>query len=129
MCDDCKVALCDRCLVPIEGVGAFCWDCAAHRGGLHPRQRKARLTAEPEVPAPRLSARISTPENGRAVRQFEERMLDREPHTLISGLTEALEEAGVDPEDVVDDDDLVDDIAHLQDLAAEPEHRRWRNHG
>lgn len=61
------------------------------------------------------------------MRRFEELCVDREPHPLISGLTERLEQAGADPADVVDDDELTGDIARLQRQASEhhPSTHRW----
>lgn len=127
VCDDCAAPMCERCVVTIPDIGTFCWDCAARRGGLHPQRHKVHQ-AGASAPEPSYLPLTGT-DNQVGIREFEERMADREPHTLISGLTEALEDAGADPEDVVDDDELVQDITHLQDLAAEPEPRSWRHRG
>jgi|GEM_PF-4808028 hypothetical protein len=123
-CDDCGTGLCARCQVEIDAVGTFCWRCAARRGGLRPGHRPLRADAPPEArPIPGGSfERIG------GVRAFEERVGNRAGHPLISGLTERLTAAGVDPQDVVDDGALAAEIDHLQDLAgAEPEHRRRRH--
>lgn len=123
-CDDCGAGLCTRCQVDIDDVGTFCWECAARRGGLRPGHRPLR--AKPH-PAGRAIPGGSF-EHDRGVRAFEDRVGDRDGHPLISGLTDRLAEAGVDPRDVVDDGALAAELDRLQDLAgAEPEPRRWHH--
>ena len=128
VCDDCAAPLCDHCVVTIPDIGTFCWDCAARRGGLHPQRHRVHQ-AEASAAGPTYVPTTGT-DNQVGVREFEERMADREPHPLISGLTERLEEAGADPEDVVDDDEINEDVARLQEIAAStPEHHGWRHRG
>jgi hypothetical protein len=127
VCDDCNDRLCDRCAIEVRDVGTFCWSCAARRGGLHHRPR----AHVPQPPAKRPSEAVEpvVPPAGQSslsVQLFESMVADRESRPLISGLTERLEDAGADPEDVVDDDELIEDIGHLQDLAStRTEHKGW----
>jgi hypothetical protein len=125
-CGDCAQPLCWRCIVEVPSVGVLCWPCASRRGGLRLRRRPGH---EPEPsPAPELRPLVAD-ESLDAVQRFEELCSDRDPHPLISGLSERLEEAGADPEDVVDDEALLADISRLQAHANEPTpsaRRRWR---
>lgn len=126
-CRDCGQPLCARCTVDLPELGSFCWACAARRGGLRAR-RKARAEPEPAAPPPADLPAGEQADPG--VRQFEELVLGREQHPLISGLTARLERAGADPEDVVDDAELVEDLTRLQDEAARasehhPSTHRW----
>lgn len=125
ICSDCANPLCWRCIVEIPSVGVLCWPCASRRGGLRVRRRPGH---EPEhVSLPELRPLLPD-ESEDAVQRFEELCADREPHPLISGLSERLESAGADPTDVVDDAALLADISRLQARADEPSppnHRRW----
>jgi hypothetical protein len=128
-CGDCQLALCESCLVTVPSVGEFCWSCASQRGGLRPKRRRRALVAPVAATAPARPPAPAVPvEAARAVLRFEAHCIDREPHSLISGLTERLVRAGVDPEDVVDDDELMGELIELQDRAREAgsgRHRRW----
>lgn len=125
-CRDCSQPLCARCTVELSKLGTFCWACASRRGGLRAGRR---VRADPAPPAHDAAVLQPPPpdEDDLAVRRFEELCVDREPHPLISGLTERLEQAGADPADVVDDDELTGDIARLQRQASEhhPSTHRW----
>jgi hypothetical protein len=124
-CADCAEPLCWRCVVEIPSVGVLCWPCASRRGGLRVRRPPGH---EPEPsPAPELRPLVAD-ESDDAIRRFEELCSDRTPHPLISGLSERLEDAGADPEDVVDDAALLADISRLQAKANESPStspRRW----
>lgn len=122
-CDDCGIALCDRCIIEIRGVGSLCWSCASRRGGLTARHRRPHDVDVPAPPAPPTAAEPFDSTAG--VRQFEDRVGDRPAHHLISGLSERLAEAGADPEDVVDDEEILGDVERLQALAAVEPPRRW----
>lgn len=129
-CADCGTAMCKQCRIDIEHLGAFCWSCAARRGGLHPRPRAQAPPPPSEAPSEADAPPRRPSQSSLSVQLFESMVADREPRPLISGLRERLEEAGADPDDVVDDAELIDDIGRLQDLAATPpEQRAWRRHG
>lgn len=122
-CADCAEPLCSRCIVEIPSVGVLCWPCASRRGGLRLRRRPGHEPEASPVPAPR---RLVADESAAAVQRFEELCIDRDPHPLISGLSERLEDAGADPDDVVDDEALQADISRLQSRANEsPPASRW----
>jgi hypothetical protein len=122
VCDDCADRLCERCEVVVPNVGTFCWSCAARRGGLRAGHRRGGAAVPVEERILPLGAEFGPTV---AVSRFEERVADREPHHLISGLTERLAEAGADPEDVVDDDEINGDVERLQAMAAAEPARRW----
>lgn len=127
-CADCARPLCWRCVVEIPSVGVLCWPCASQRGGLRARRRPGH---EPEPSSARELPPLVADESDEAVRRFEELCSDRDPHPLISGLSERLESAGADPEDVVDDEALLADISRLHARANEPTtptRRRWGWH-
>ncbi|HEX4867157.1 MAG TPA: hypothetical protein VFV32_05970 [Acidimicrobiales bacterium] len=125
VCSDCGDRLCERCEVEVPGVGTFCWDCAARRGGLRAGHRKGGPAVPEEERILPLGAEFGPTV---AVSRFEARVADREPHHLISGLTERLAEAGADREDVVDDAEINEDVARLQTMAAAVPARRWGRH-
>jgi hypothetical protein len=121
-CDDCSAPLCRPCQITVADIGTFCRSCATRRGGLHVGSRPTYVIEEA---APQQGHDDVAPYPTLGVQVFEAMVGDREPHPLISGLTERLEDAGADPTDVVDDDQLNADIGRLQDLAtAQPERQR-----
>lgn len=116
-CQDCNKPLCAPCGVDVPDIGTLCSECAMRRGGVHHGPRT--MYVEPDDPGPSDAVL--------AVRQFEARVSEREPHHLISGLTERLVESGADPEDVIDEEAVIEEIDHLQELArSEPRRRGWR---
>ncbi len=122
-CQDCNKPLCGSCRVEVPGIGTLCSACAMRRGGLYHGPRSVYVEQGPS--GPRSDADPSDAEL--AVRRFEAHVSDREPHHLISGLTERLVESGADPEDVIDDEAVIEEIDRLQELArAEAERRGWR---
>jgi hypothetical protein len=125
-CDDCEVTMCAPCTIEIPDLGTFCWGCAAARGGLHHGPRGSH-----HVPRARHVVDLPVLEEGAAAaRRFQEAVAERQPHSLISGLSDRLAQAGAGPDDVVDDAGLFEDIGRLQDQAAVPTVRRgwWRRH-
>jgi hypothetical protein len=122
-CQDCNKPLCGSCGVDVPGIGTLCSECAMRRGGLHHGPRSVYV--EQGAPAPRSGSEPSDAEL--AVRRFEAHVRGREPHHLISGLTERLVDAGADPEDVIDDEAVIEEIDRLQALArTDAERRGWR---
>jgi hypothetical protein len=124
LCDDCAVTICEPCTIEVPELGRFCWGCAAARGGLRHGAR-----APHHSPRPRHVVDLPVLEEAeRAARRFQESVAERRPHSLISGLSDRLAQAGADPEHVLDDTELFEDIARLQDQAAVPTARngRWR---
>jgi hypothetical protein len=123
-CNDCDVTMCGPCSIDIPDLGTLCWACAAARGGLHhgPRGPHHGPQERHVVDLPLLE------EEARAARRFQEAVAERAPHSLISGLSDRLAEAGADPEHVVDDVELREDIGRLQEQAAvaPARHGRWR---
>ncbi|MEQ1788473.1 MAG: B-box zinc finger protein [Acidimicrobiales bacterium] len=122
-CEVCQAALCQRCAVVVPHQGTVCVACAMERGGVH--LRRARRP-EPD------GAESRPHESDLAIRLFEERVGERPPHPLISGLTEHLVEAGVvDPGHTVDVEALYAELAHLRDVLTPtcPDAVAPRHHG
>ena len=125
-CSDCGVLLCTRCRIEVPGAGPLCWACAALRGGLRARRKLRAVPLPPEPPA--RPDRLAVAEPFEDVVRFEERVADRAPRPLISGLRERLEQAGIDPAAALDEAGVQAGIDHLQ-AAANEGHGAHRHRG
>jgi hypothetical protein len=114
--------MCTECAVEIPDLGILCSECALRRSGVHHGSRTVYVDADASDSD--LGEEWSG-EGEYGAQLFEAMVGDREPHNLISGLTERLEEAGADPADVVDEDELREDVARLQASAEAAAPRHW----